>query len=81
MNIFKSILPLNIGIPVKARELLKEILVWEILPETAEPEPSMIYGAPHLARLLVKLPEFLNATSFVDEKLKILLQKLDYFIE
>lgn len=81
MNIFKSILPLNIGIPVKARELLKEILVWEILPETAEPEPSMIYGAPHLARLLVKLTEFLNATSFVDEKLKILLQKLDYFIE
>lgn len=52
LSILKSILPLNIGIPVEGRDMLKNILSWEILPKDSLPEPSMIYGAVHLARLI-----------------------------
>lgn len=52
INILKNILPLNIGIPTKAKEILQNILSWQMLPSDAPPEPSMIYGAVHLARLI-----------------------------
>lgn len=55
INILKSILPPNVGITSKAKELLQNILTWQILPSDAPPQPSMIYGAVHLARLIGKL--------------------------
>ncbi|KAL9692479.1 hypothetical protein quinque_015786, partial [Culex quinquefasciatus] len=39
----------------------------------------MLYGPTHLARMIVKLPEFLSVTNIADEKLKLLLKFLDCF--
>lgn len=81
LTLLRQLLPTNLAVPLKTRELLQNILSWQILPSDAPAEPSMIYGSVHLSRLIVKLPEFLNATSMSDEKLKLLLQYMDCFIE
>lgn len=81
LSLLKNLLPTNVAVSSKARELLQNILTWQILPSDAPAEPSMIYGSVHLCRLVVKLPEFLNASTMPDEKLKLLLQYLDCFIE
>ncbi|KAI4458732.1 mortality factor 4-like protein [Holotrichia oblita] len=58
---------------------------WRALPEHVyhqNPLPAcLIYGATHLTRLFVKLPELLNNTNMPDEKLKVLLSHLNLFIE
>lgn len=72
---------MNMAVPLKTRELLQDILAWQILPSDALAEASMIYGSVHLSRLIVKLPDFVNATPMSDEKLKLLIQYLDCFIE
>lgn len=85
LSLLRQLLPMNMAVPLKTRELLQDILAWQILPDApVEPsmiEPSMIYGSVHLSRLIVKLPDFVNATPISDEKLKLLLQYLDCFIE
>lgn len=81
LSLLKQLLPANIAVPLKTRELLQDILEWKMLPSDAPVEPSMIYGAVHLSRLIVKLPDFINATPMDDEKLKLLLQNLGHFIE
>lgn len=81
LNLLRQLLPMNLAVSSKTRELLQNILSWQILPSDAPAEPSMIYGSVHLSRLIVKLPEFLNATPMSDEKLKLLLQYMDCFIE
>lgn len=81
ISLLKNLLPVNMAVTSKTRELLQNILAWQIVPSDAPAEPSMIYGSVHLSRLIVKLPDFLNATSMPDEKLKLLLQYLDCFIE
>ncbi|XP_050100629.1 male-specific lethal 3 homolog [Anopheles aquasalis] len=81
LNILRSILPQNVTISREAKEILDDVFRWRILPSNAPAEPSMIYGAIHLARLIVKLPEFLSATAMMDEKLKLLLKFLDTFAE
>lgn len=81
LSLLKQMLPANIAVPLKTRELLQDILAWKLLPSDAPVEPSQIYGAVHLSRLIVKLPDFINATPMPDEKLKLLLQNLDNFIE
>lgn len=81
LSLLKQMLPANIAVPLKTRELLQDVLAWKLLPSDAPVEPSMIYGAVHLSRLIVKLPDFINATPMSDEKLKLLLQNLDNFIE
>lgn len=81
LNLLRQLLPMNMAVSSKTRELLQNILAWQILPSDAPAEPSMIYGSVHLSRLIVKLPEFLNATQICDEKLKLLLQYMDCFIE
>lgn len=81
LNLLKKLLPVNIAVPLKTRELLQEILQWKLLPSEVSVEPSMVFGAVHLSRLVVKLPDFVNATPMSDEKLKLLLQNLDNFIE
>lgn len=81
LALLRQLLPMNLAVSSKTRELLQNILSWQILPSDAPAEPSMVYGAIHLSRLIVKLPEFLNATPMPDDKLKLLLQYLDCFIE
>lgn len=45
------------------------------------PPPCLVYGAIHLTRLFVKLPELLNATTIDEKKWRTLLQHLDAFVE
>ncbi|EAT38007.1 AAEL010054-PA, partial [Aedes aegypti] len=78
-SLLKSVFPANVTISYQAKEILEDAFAWKILPSDAPAEPSMIYGATHLARLIVKLPEFLSASSMADEKLKLLLKFLDCF--
>lgn len=80
LNYLKSLQPMTLSIPPQAKDFLQKVLSWQILPSNADPAPSMIFGATHLARLIVKLPEFLNATTITEEKLKLLLQHLDSFV-
>ncbi|CAH2054535.1 unnamed protein product, partial [Iphiclides podalirius] len=62
--------------------LLDKVSKWQIIPrEGTEHLPSRVYGAIHLARLFVKLPDFLNATQMPDFKLKLLLKHIDMFIQ
>lgn len=81
LNLLRQLLPTNMAVPLKTRELLQNVLSWQILPADAPIEPSMIYGSVHLSRLIVKLPEFLNATAMSDEKMKMLVTFLNCFIE
>lgn len=48
----KAILPPNTALPFRVRQLLQSTLVWELLPKDAPVEPSMVYGAVHLMRLI-----------------------------
>lgn len=81
LSLLRQLLPTNMAVPLKTRELLQDILAWQILPSDSPTEASMIFGSVHLSRLLVKLPDFVNATPMADDKLKLLLQYLDNFIE
>lgn len=81
MTLLRQLLPTNMAVPLKTRELLQDILSWQLLPSDSPVEASHIYGISHLARLIVKLPDFLNLTPFTDEKLKLLLQHISSFIE
>lgn len=80
LSYIKSLQPMALSIPPQAKDFLQKVLSWQILPSNADPAPSMIFGATHLARLIVKLPEFLNATTITEDKLKLLLQHLDSFV-
>lgn len=79
----QSMLPgLRMGVSKRTRDLLQDVLDWRLLPVDAPGgEPSMVWGATHLARLIVKLADFLNATGMKDEKMKTLLKYLNSFIE
>lgn len=50
LNSLKSLPPIT----PQTRDFLQNVLSWRLLPSTAIPAPSMIFGAPHLARLLGK---------------------------
>lgn len=81
LSLLKQLLPMNMAVSLRTRELLQDILAWQILPSDAPAEPSMIYGPIHLSRLVVKLPDFVNASHMSDDKLKLLLQYLNCFIK
>ncbi|XP_026735974.1 protein male-specific lethal-3 [Trichoplusia ni] len=62
--------------------LLDKVAKWQIIPrEGTEHLPCRVYGAIHLARLFVKLPDFLNATQMPDFKLKMILKHIDMFVQ
>ncbi|XP_051020553.1 male-specific lethal 3 homolog [Acomys russatus] len=66
-------------------EEINEILSWKLVPDNyppghQPPPPSYIYGAQHLLRLFVKLPEILGKMSFTEKNLKALLKHLDLFL-
>lgn len=62
-----------------------QVLSWKLVPDSyppgdQPPPPSYIYGAQHLLRLFVKLPEILGKMSFSAKKLKALLKHFDLFL-
>lgn len=66
-------------------EEINEVLSWKLVPDNyppghQPPPPSYIYGAQHLLRLFVKLPEILGKMSFTEKNLKALLKHLDLFL-
>ncbi|EDW73430.1 uncharacterized protein Dwil_GK17539 [Drosophila willistoni] len=67
-------------LPIEMRGFLCETFNWRLLSPESPPEKSMVFGAPHLARLMIKLPECLNASPISNEKLEDLLPHLDSFI-
>lgn len=65
--------------------LLQQSNKWRLMPEASKttlgfPNPSTYYGAIHLTRLFVKLPELLQLTDIPHKKLKMLLKYLDMFL-
>ncbi|XP_063244094.1 male-specific lethal 3 homolog [Bacillus rossius redtenbacheri] len=68
----------------KSSTLLQQVLSWQIVPDhlycQLPVQPSLVYGAIHLARLFVKLPDLLYSTSMPDRKLKLVLRHLDMFL-
>ncbi|XP_053615708.1 protein male-specific lethal-3 [Plodia interpunctella] len=78
--------PAHTPAPVSTRTplslLFDKVAKWQIIPrEGTEHLPCRVYGAIHLARLFVKLPDFLNATQMPDFKLKLILKHIDMFIQ
>ncbi|XP_023177130.1 protein male-specific lethal-3 isoform X2 [Drosophila hydei] len=71
-------------LPMEMRGFLCETFSWSLLAKTETllygSEKSMIFGAPHLARMLILLPEWLNASPISNEKLEILVPHLNSLI-
>lgn len=72
------------GFEGRTREV-NEVLAWKLVPESYPPSDqpppaSFIYGAHHLLRLFVKLPEILGKMSLSEKNLKALLKHLDLFL-
>ena len=64
---------------------INEVLSWKLVPDSyppgdQPPPPSYIYGAQHLLRLFVKLPEILGKISFSEKNLKALLKHFDLLL-
>uniref|UniRef100_A0A8C5KB98 MSL3 like 2 n=2 Tax=Jaculus jaculus TaxID=51337 RepID=A0A8C5KB98_JACJA len=64
---------------------INEVLSWKLVPDDyppgdQPPAPSYIYGAQHLLRLFVKLPEILGKMPLPEKNLKALLKHLDLFL-
>lgn len=72
-------------IEMSASDVALSIAPWRLLPEHVynqePPAPCLVYGAVHLTRLLVKLPDLLYATNLPVDKLKTLLHHLDLVVE
>ncbi|XP_077299701.1 male-specific lethal 3 [Arctopsyche grandis] len=62
-------------------ETIQKTLSWHIVPPDHPPFPSAIYGATHLARLFVKLPEFLSAINMAEMKLKLIIKYVEIFVD
>ncbi|KAG7205587.1 hypothetical protein KM043_007557 [Ampulex compressa] len=64
--------------------LLQQSNKWRLMPEASKCEnplsPSTYYGAIHLTRLFVKLPDLLQSADIPNKKLKVLLKHLDMFL-
>ncbi|EDV38851.1 uncharacterized protein Dana_GF24792 [Drosophila ananassae] len=67
-------------LPPEMKGFLCETFTWRLLSAESPPEKSMVFGAPHLARMMIKLPEFLNFSPISNRKLVDLLPHLDSFI-
>lgn len=64
--------------------ILQEVLSWSLLPqhfyEQIPAAPSLIYGAQHLLRLFVKLPDLISKMSISSQKSKNLIYILESFL-
>ncbi|XP_027623674.1 male-specific lethal 3 homolog isoform X2 [Tupaia chinensis] len=73
------------GFEGKRTKEINKVLSWKLVPSNYPPgdqlpPPSYIYGAQHLLRLFVKLPEILGNMSFSAKHLKALLKHFDLFL-
>ncbi|KAL4635738.1 hypothetical protein GN956_G13016 [Arapaima gigas] len=64
---------------------LSEVLSWKLTPDNypqrdRPPPPSCMYGAQHLLRLFVKLPEILGKMHLPDRNLRTLVTHLELFL-
>lgn len=68
----------------QVNSLLQQSNKWRLMPQVPRqieiPSPSTYYGAIHLTRLFVKLPELLQSADISSKKLKVLLKYLDMFL-
>nr|CAD7586775.1 unnamed protein product [Timema genevievae] len=69
----------------RSHTLLNRVLVWRCIPDKLYSEspvvPCLVYGAAHLARLLVKLPEMLYSTNMTERRLKLVLRDMYHFMK
>ncbi|KAF4530531.1 hypothetical protein B566_EDAN016030 [Ephemera danica] len=69
---------------LKRKQILEEIMDWRIVPEeflqANDPTMSQLYGAVHLARLMVKLPAFLLRTSLKKVQVPTIKKHLNLFV-
>ncbi|XP_053423458.1 male-specific lethal 3 homolog [Nycticebus coucang] len=73
------------GFEGRRTDEINEVLSWKLVPDNyppgdQPPPPSYIYGAQHLLRLFVKLPEILGKMSFPEKNLRALLKHFDLFL-
>lgn len=68
----------------QVNNLLQQSNKWRLMPQVPKqneiPSPSFYYGAIHLTRLFVKLPELLQSADISSKRLKVLLKYLDMFL-
>ncbi|XP_033742173.1 male-specific lethal 3 homolog [Pecten maximus] len=71
--------------PTGRENIVESVLAWNLLPDKEiikiPPYPSLIYGAHHLLRLFVKLPELILGMDMEEQKLKALQTLLEHFID
>ncbi|XP_076324643.1 male-specific lethal 3 [Tachypleus tridentatus] len=64
----------------ESSQVLDEVLTWQLVPESVyrkiPPPPSVVYGAHHLLRMFVKLPELLHKMGLSHRKLNPVLQHI-----
>ncbi|XP_058536729.1 male-specific lethal 3 homolog [Ochotona princeps] len=73
------------GLEGRRTNEINEVLSWKLVPDhysppDRPPPPSSLYGAQHLLRLFVKLPELLGRMSFPEKNLKALQRHLELFL-
>lgn len=79
------LLPPAPGLEGRRTNEINEVLSWKLVPDhypppDRPPPPSSLYGAQHLLRLFVKLPELLGRMSFPEKNLKALQRHLELFL-
>jgi len=68
--------------------MVKDISKWKLLPDNIyssesglSPQPSVVYGAQHLLRLFVELPDLLTRMNIAADMSKHLVKHLEMFLE
>ncbi|KAK3100294.1 hypothetical protein FSP39_017759 [Pinctada imbricata] len=66
-------------------DVVDRILAWQLLPADSSlitpNAPSMMYGAQHLLRLFIKLPDLISNMDMGTCKIKVLLSLLQHFLD
>ncbi|KAL5011437.1 hypothetical protein ScPMuIL_009988 [Solemya velum] len=66
-------------------DIVDSVLTWKLLPpdiiDQMSSTPSLIYGAQHLLRLFVKLPDLIRKMNMPEKKLKALLKLMNSFLQ
>uniref|UniRef100_H3DAN1 MSL complex subunit 3 n=1 Tax=Tetraodon nigroviridis TaxID=99883 RepID=H3DAN1_TETNG len=73
------------GLESRRNNELNEVLSWRLMPDNYPlkdqlPPPSYLYGAQHLLRLFVKLPEILGKMQIPERNLRALVKHLELFL-
>lgn len=71
-------------IPPQNNAILSQVMTWHLVPPSTNEDtpilPSLLYGATHLARLFVRLPDLLYTGNMPSSKLKVLTSHLETFM-